>query len=86
MAYYLVSPLNIFILIFPKGMVLEAFAFIVLLKISFSGLTFAYYIRRHFDDKSAKMVYFAVFYALGGYVLGYNWNIMWFDCIVLLSH
>lgn len=84
MAYYLVSPLNIFILIFPKGMVLEAFAFIVLLKISFSGLTFAYYIRRHFDDKSAKMVYFAVFYALSGYVLGYNWNIMWFDCIVLL--
>lgn len=82
-AYYLVSPLNIFILIFPKTMVLEAFAFIVLLKISFSGLTFAYYIRRHFNDKSAKMVYFAVFYALSGYVLGYNWNIMWFDCIAL---
>lgn len=82
-AYYLVSPLNIIMLIFPRGLLLEAFTLILMLKVSLSGLFFAYYIRHRFKRYNISIVYFALFYALSGWVIGYNWNIMWLDCIML---
>ena len=82
-AYYLSSPLNIIVLLFPRAYLLEAFALIIMLKIALSGLSFAYYIRKHYRKYDLSIVYFSSFYALSGWVLGYNWNIMWLDCIVL---
>ena len=82
-AYYLSSPLNIIVLLFPRAYLLEAFALIIMLKIALSGLSFAYYIRKHYKKYDLTIVYFSSFYALSGWVLGYNWNIMWLDCIVL---
>ncbi len=82
-AYYLSSPLNIIVLLFPRTYLLEAFALIIMLKIALSGLSFAYYIRKHYRKYDLSIVYFSSFYALSGWVLGYNWNIMWLDCIVL---
>ena len=82
-AYYLSSPLNISVLLFPRAYLLEAFALIIMLKIALSGLSFAYYIRKHYRKYDLSIVYFSSFYALSGWVLGYNWNIMWLDCIAL---
>lgn len=82
-AYYLSSPLNIIVLLFPRAYLLEAFALIIMLKIALSGLSFAYYIRKHYRKYDLSIVYFSSFYALSGWVLGYNWNIMWLDCIAL---
>lgn len=82
-AYYLSSPLNIIVLLFPRAYLLEAFALIIMLKIALSGLSFAYYIGKHYRKYDLSIVYFSSFYALCGWVIGYNWNIMWLDCIVL---
>ena len=83
-AYYLASPLNILVLLFPPGFLLEAFTFLIMLKIALASTAFAYYIRRRFRRYDVTIVYFALFYALCGWVLGYNWNVMWLDCLVLL--
>ena len=83
-AYYLASPLNLLILLFPRALLIEAFTIVLILKISLSGLSFAYYISKHYKKYDITIVYFSVFYALSGWVLGYNWNIMWLDCIYLL--
>jgi len=83
-AYYLASPFNIVAFIFPRGLLLEAFTLIIMLKISLSGVTFAYYIRKRYNRYNITIVYFAVFYALSGWMIGYNWNIMWLDCVILL--
>lgn len=81
--YYLSSPLNVIVLLFPRENLLEAFALIIMLKIALSGVSFSYYIHKHYRKKDLSIVYFSSFYALSGWVLGYNWNIMWIDCIVL---
>lgn len=83
-AYYLASPLNVLLLLFPRGLLLEGFTFILMLKIALTSTAFAYYIRKRFGRYNISIVYFALFYALCGWVLGYNWNIMWLDCLVLL--
>jgi len=83
-AYYLASPFNIVALIFPRGLLLEAFTLIIMLKLSLAGFTFAYYIRKRYNRYNITIVYFAVFYALSGWMIGYNWNIMWLDCVILL--
>ena len=41
-AYYLASPLNWFILLCPKGYVIEFMSILMILRISLCGLTFAY--------------------------------------------
>ena len=50
MAYYLASPLNILLLIFPKSLVMECFTVIYLLKIGLASLSFGYFIRKRFGQ------------------------------------
>lgn len=83
-AYYLASPLNILLLLFPSGLLLEGFTFLLMLKIALASTAFSYYISKRFRKYDITIVYFALFYALCGWVLGYNWNVMWLDCLVLL--
>lgn len=83
-AYYLSSPLNLLVLLFPRSLLTEAFSIIITLKIALAGLSFSWYISRHYHKYDISIVYFSLFYALSGWMIGYNWNIMWLDCVVLL--
>ncbi len=47
-SYYLASPLNILLLLCPREFIVEFMTILVLLKISFSGLAFTYYLIEHF--------------------------------------
>ena len=78
------KPFKYFSAFVPPGFLLEAFTFLIMLKIALASTAFAYYIRRRFRRYDVTIVYFALFYALCGWVLGYNWNVMWLDCLVLL--
>ena len=69
---------------YPGHFSVEVFTLVIILKISLSGLSFAYYISKHYRKYDVSIVYFSLFYALSGWVLGYNWNIMWLDCIFIL--
>lgn len=56
-AYYLASPLNWFILLCPKGYVIEFMSILMILRISLCGLTFAYYLKSTFTQITRQSWY-----------------------------
>ncbi|MGN0317351.1 MAG: YfhO family protein [Lachnospira sp.] len=83
-AYYLASPSNWFIALFPKKNMIEIMNAIIILKIAGSSLTMTWYITKHFNTKSLICAVFGLFYGMSGFIAAYSWNIMWLDCILLL--
>lgn len=84
-AYYLSCPLNFIVLLFDKEHLYIAMSLLISVKIPLSAGTFAYYLSQKCRDKNHPgIVIFAVAYALSNYVIGYSWNMMWMDCIMIL--
>lgn len=82
-AYYLASPFNWLCVLVPESYLMEFQTYFMVLKIGLCGLTFTYYIRKHFQTDSWVVLCFSLFYALSGFMAAYNWNVMWLDVIVL---
>uniref|UniRef100_UPI003FEFFC15 YfhO family protein n=1 Tax=Anaerobutyricum hallii TaxID=39488 RepID=UPI003FEFFC15 len=82
-AYYLSSPLNLLILFFKKSQLNMAVSLIIVLKVAISGLTAGIY----FSSKSKKpglpVLMISMAYALSSYMVGYCWNVMWLDAIMI---
>lgn len=83
-AYYLASPANWFIVLFPQKYMIEIMNSLIILKIAGSSLAITYYITRHFDTKNCVAALFGMFYGMSGFIAAYSWNIMWLDCVILL--
>ena len=83
-AYYLASPSNWFIVLFPQKYMIEIMNSIIILKLCLSSVTFTYYITKHFDNRKCSIALFGMFYSLSGFVAAYSLNIMWLECLVLL--
>lgn len=82
-AYYLASPLNWLCVLIPEAYLMEFMSYLVVVKIGLCGLTAGIYMSRHFKTDNMVIAFFALFYAMSGYMAAYNWNVMWLDCIVL---
>lgn len=82
-AYYLASPLNWLLVLCPKQFIIEFMTIAIVLKIGLSGLSFSWYLKKHFGTRDFGVGLFGIFYALSGYMAAYSWNIMWLDCILL---
>ena len=82
-AYYLASPLNLLVLLFPRKYIAEFMAAIVIVKMGLSGWSFAYYLRKRFDKTDVGILFFSSAYALSGYMAAYQWNLMWLDVIIM---
>ena len=82
--YYLSSPLNWFIGFFPHKYMIEMMNIIIIIKLSLSAVTFTYYIDKRFNRQNITIAMFGVFYALCGFTAAFSWNLMWFDCFLLL--
>lgn len=84
-SYYLSSPLNLIIVLFPKSALPIALNIIVSVKIILSALTFAYFLMHAGKNpkKNLGMVAFSLFYAFSSFTIGYYWNLMWIDCILV---
>ena len=92
-AYYLASPLNWLLLIWPKGFVIEFMTLTTWVKIALAGLFFFWFLGESFQLKKSDGKYrrstalpglvFSTAYAFSGYVATYSWNIMWMDSIAL---
>ena len=83
-AYYLASPLNLLLVLFPEAHLTEAILLITLIKFTLTAAFFtamAQYLTRR---GGATMVLVGILYALSGYMLAYSWNIMWLDVVALL--
>lgn len=82
-AYYLASPFNWLLLLVPQTHLIEVMSLFIFLKVGLSGVTFTYYINKHFHTRSLSAVGLSVFYSLSAYICSYSWNLMWLDCIWL---
>lgn len=83
-AYYLASPSNWFIALFPERYIIEVMNAIIIIKTALASVTFTYYITSHFHNKRCTIALFGMFYGMSGFVAAYNWNLMWLDCVVIL--
>lgn len=82
-AYYLMSPLNFLVLLFPYASIPMAVLLIITLKISFMGLTMYTYLDRHYKQSTWMTQAFALAYSLCGFVVVYLLNFMWLDVLIL---
>lgn len=82
--YYLNSPFNLLLLLFPQRLLAVGVTLLILLKISCSGLSFAYLLIKRFDGNNYLVPAFALSYALMGYTIANQLNVMWLDGLVLL--
>lgn len=81
--YYLASPVNWLVVLCPRGLIAEFITVVILVKIGLSGMSFAYYLRKHFGQENMGILFFSSAYALSGFMAAYQWNIMWLDVVAL---
>lgn len=85
-AYYLSSPFNYLFVLFPKMSIPAVITLIVILKLSFTGSTMAYFLANNgkFGKNNMAVIAISLCYVFSNYVIGYGWNFMWLDCIMIL--
>lgn len=83
-AYYLASPLNLLLILFPKSAIGEFIFIIYLIKIGLASLCFSLYISKVYKKKDLFVVIFSLCYALMSYNICFQMNIMWMDGMMLL--
>lgn len=81
--YYLASPSNWLVVLCPRPFIAEFITVVILTKMGLSGMSFAYYLRKHFGKANMGLVWFSSAYALSGFMAAYQWNIMWLDVVIL---
>lgn len=82
-SYYLTSPLNILVVLFPPSHIDMAMNLFIILKLSLCSLTFSYYLVKRTGKQDMKIIPFSCAYSLSSFVIGYAFNIMWLDSIAL---
>lgn len=82
--YYLASPFNILLFIFPQSMITEAGLFVILVKIGSAAVTFALF--SHIQLKASRFTstLFSIAYSLMSWIISYFVNLMWLDAIIWL--
>ena len=83
-AYYLASPFNFLLVLFPEDRLALAVSVITALKLACAGAAFARYLEVRFDRQAPFFPFAAAFYALNAFALGYAFNIMWLDSLIWL--
>lgn len=83
-AYYMSSPLNLIIGLFPKAYIAETIVVITLIKIGLSSLTLTIYLIQSFKKKDINVIMFSLCYSFMAYNINFQLNIMWLDGVVLL--
>lgn len=82
-AYYMLSPFNALFLLFETKELPLAFTLVVVWKLSCCGLSYYYSASKFFGHKLYNLA-FSTAYALMGYNVIYEWNIMWLDGVMIL--
>ena len=82
--YYLASPFNLLVWIFPREWITEGLMTMMLAKAGASGLACAFFLRKHRGCGRTATVCFSVMWALCGYFVVQTMNPMWLDGLVAL--
>ena len=59
-AYYLASPFNWLLILCPKAYIIEFMSYMIVLKIGLSGLSFAWYLKKHCRSNSVGVGFFGI--------------------------
>lgn len=81
-AYYLFSPFNFLVLLFPTAQMPTAVTLLTLAKAGCAGLSMNLFLRRRVGGWLPVPLSWA--WALSGYLLGFSQNIMWMDALIAL--
>ncbi len=82
--YYLASPFNMLLMLFPEHLLCEGILFITLLKNALAAAFMAAMLQYLFKRRDFTVLIGGVMYSLSMYFLAYSWNIMWLDCLMML--
>ena len=82
--YYLASPFNFLVWIYPREMITEGLMTMMLAKAGAAGLTAAFFLRKHRGYSRMTTVVFSVMWALCGFFIVQTMNPMWLDGLVAL--
>lgn len=82
--YYLASPFNLLVYMFPREWITEGLLTMMLAKAGASGLACAFFLRRHRGFSRMTTVSFSVMWALCGYFVVQTMNPMWLDGLIAL--
>lgn len=83
-AYYLASPLNFLVSLFPKENMMDVMAFFIVLKIGFCGYAMTWYFAQKDRGRSYYPIAFGTMFGLSSFLIGYYFNLMWLDSIAML--
>lgn len=82
--YYLASPFNLLLLLFPENLLPEALLVITLLKNMLTAALFCAAVQYIYGKRSYAAVAVSLMYSMMMYLIAYSWNIMWLDCVMML--
>ena len=83
-AYYLMSPLNLFVVFFNSSNMDIFVEIITCVKIVFMACFFIIFLEKSYKYKSNETIIFGLIYAFSSYVICYSFHIMWLDCVYML--
>lgn len=83
-AYYLWSPLNLLLLFFPGRSIASGILILTLLKYGCAGLSMAWFLDKQQLQTGLRAVAFAVSYALMGWMIANQLNLLWLDVLFIL--
>lgn len=83
-AYYMASPLNFLLVLFPKANVADAMDLFILLKIGLCGGVFSWYLHKRDPGRRVLPLVFGTMFALSNFMIGYYFNLMWLDSVAML--
>ncbi len=82
--YYLASPFNILVWIFPRSMITEGLLTMILAKFGACGVTFALFAHKSQKLSKTTAAVFAPMYAMCAYMVVQTMDPMWLDCVIAL--
>lgn len=83
-AYYLMSPLNWILLFFSGTTITTGIFFLTIIKYGLAGLSFSWLLSKISRQTGLKAITFATTYALMGWTIANQLNVIWMDAIYLL--
>lgn len=83
-AYYLASPLNYLVCLFPEDALVDAYMVLLYLRMALAATTFFLYARRSLRAGRLTSLLFSLGYSLMSYVVVLNFYLMWMDGVVFL--
>jgi len=83
-SYYLMSPLNLLLLFFPDKILPSGILVLTVLKYGLAGLSFGYLLLQTKSQSGYRVPLFATAYALSGWMIANQLNLMWLDAVIIL--